>query len=106
MSMGPFKIKFEGGKYLIKNRWGDLIREAWTDQQAHNWVNDWYTTRALEDKFLKTNIHVRLRNYKNRIRLNKIRRQQRGKYVKAQDRLGLHALTLSCGYVCDVQRVA
>ena len=106
MSMGPFSINSEGAKYLIKNRWGDLIREDWSHEAAAHWVDDWYTTRALEDKFLHTDIHVRLLNRKNRIKQDRAKALQKARYVKAHDRLGFREMTLSCGYVTSVQRVA
>jgi len=104
MSMGPFSINREGQKYLIKNQWGDLIRETWTLQEAHNWEDEWYRTRALEDKFLHTNIHVRLLTRKRKQDTTATRKRITAKAEKKRGNARITMITLSCGFELHLRK--
>ena len=96
MTMGPFTIvKDNYGHYQVNDRWCDPVATVGTHDHGEAWIELFYKTQALQDQFLRTNIHVPLATLL-RERLAAVVNRARAKKAAAQ-RPPQRQMKLSCG---------
>jgi len=67
--MGPFTIvKDDRDGYKVNDRWCDPAATVDTIEHGEAWIELFYKTQALQDQFLRTNVHVALQNMQERRR--------------------------------------